>query len=76
MTHRWGERYTGPYCADPKLTREQGERQLLRLGRTPDGRELVTFLFLDCTGGLYGACPQVGQLMVATILDHEYPTLA
>jgi len=73
MSVRWGEEYHGPGRADPAKTREERERELLALVRTPDGREVVEYYFGKYTNTPQRFCPPVGLLMVQTVLGYEYP---
>jgi hypothetical protein len=74
MTVQWGEEYCGPGCSSTARTRAERERELLTLGRTRDGREVIEYYFGKYTGIPQETCPPAGLLMIQTVLRHEYPS--
>jgi hypothetical protein len=76
---KFGEKYTGPGCADPRLTRDQREAQLRSFMGTDDGRSVVHVLYHEAKGIPFGTMIPIGTLfssMVEEILNHEYPVKA
>ena len=72
----WGH-YRGPGGADPEKSREQRERELFGMMESPDGPEIILFLWQEVEGIPAGECTPAGTTMRAEmipgILKHEYP---
>jgi hypothetical protein len=72
--NNWGERRLGPLRANLKKSRADRHAELKGLLRLPGGKVVIEYYFLKYTGGLQGAKAPLGDTIIQTILDHEYPT--